>query len=456
MKKRIVSLVLAVLMLCALLPHTALSALAANPSGTCGAKLTWSFDAKSGKLTIKGSGEMTNYGIEEIPPWADYIDQITSVALPAELLSVGNMAFMECDQLKSVVIPAKVKRIGVEAFAACEALKTIRLPDSLVEIGAGAFAGCTALEEITLPKKLKSVGALCFLECENLKRIVATSNTPYVYTWVDPFDFGMQQEPQEPVDLDQVKDSKESEEYLATFCLHNPEQVEVYGYSKGAEGEVRSEKRDVYDRKTGETTKQTVKWARSLASYAKTYKYKFYPLDKFVDVKAGDAFQVPVAWAVGNKVTAGMDATHFAPAQTVTRAQAMTFFWAAQHKPKFKKASTQFVDVKKTDWFYKSVMWAVEQGVTAGTDATHFSPNKTCNRGEILAFLYASLKKPKVKISNPYKDVSNQWYKKAALWAYANGIEKGDYGKFSASTPCTRASTVTYLYRFLTGYGLVE
>ena len=453
MKKRIVSLVLAVLMLCALLPHTALSALAANPSGTCGAKLTWSLDAKSGKLTIKGSGEMTNYGIEECP-WAGYVDQITSVALPAELLSVGDLAFEDCYQLKSIEIPAKVKRIGVEAFAFCEALKTIRLPDSLVEIGTGAFAGCTALEEITLPKKLKTVGALCFLECENLKRIVATSNTPYVYTWIDPFDFGIQEE--EPVDLDQVKDSKESEDYLAAFCLYNPDQVEVYGYSKGAEGEVRSEKRDVYDRETGKTTKQTVKWARSLASYAKTYKYKFYPLDKFVDVKAGDAFQVPVAWAVGNKVTAGMDATHFAPAQTVTRAQAMTFFWAAQHKPKFKKASTQFVDVKKTDWFYKSVMWAVEQGVTAGTDATHFSPNKTCNRGEILAFLYASLKKPKVKISNPYKDVSNQWYKKAALWAYANGIEKGEKGKFNASTPCTRASTVTYLYRFFTGMDLAK
>jgi hypothetical protein len=112
--------------------------------------------------------------------------------------------------------------------------------------------------------------------------------------------------------------------------------------------------------------------------------------------------------------------------------------------------------VKKSGWFYKPVLWAVENKITAGTDATHFSPNKTCNRGEILTFLYAAMGKPKVKIQNPYSDVTNQWYKKAALWAYANGIEKGDYGKFSASTPCTRASVVTYLYRFMTGYGLVE
>ena len=172
----------------------------------------------------------------------------------------------------------------------------------------------------------------------------------------------------------------------------------------------------------------------------------------FEDVKAGTDYYNAVLWAAYHKpyqVTAGIDKTHFGPTKTVTRAQAMTFFWAALNRPKFKKANTQFVDVKKTDWFYKSVMWAVENGVTAGTDATHFSPNKTCNRGEILAFLYASLKKPKVKIKNPYKDVSNQWYKKAALWAYANGIERGEKGKFNASTPCTRASTVTYLYRFL-------
>ena len=179
----------------------------------------------------------------------------------------------------------------------------------------------------------------------------------------------------------------------------------------------------------------------------------------FEDVKQSDSYYNAVLWAVSHKpyqVTAGIDKTHFGPNQTVTRAQAMTFFWAALDRPKFKKASTQFVDVKKTDWFYKPVMWAVEQGVTAGTDATHFSPNKTCNRGEILTFLYASLKKPKVSIKNPYKDVGSQWYKKAALWAWANGIERGENGTFNASTPCTRASTVTYLYRFFTGQDLAQ
>ncbi len=179
----------------------------------------------------------------------------------------------------------------------------------------------------------------------------------------------------------------------------------------------------------------------------------------FLDIATDAYYYNAVVWAVSHKpyqVTAGIDKTHFGPDRTVTRAQAMVFFWAAKDRPKFKKASTQFVDVKKSDWYYKAVMWAVEKGITAGTDATHFSPNKTCNRGEILTFLYAAMNKPKVKIKSPYKDVTNQWYKKAALWAYSKGIEKGEKGKFNASTRCTRASTVTYLYRFMTGCGLAE
>ena len=183
------------------------------------------------------------------------------------------------------------------------------------------------------------------------------------------------------------------------------------------------------------------------------------PQNPFADVEKGADYYNAVLWAFYHKpyqVTAGIDKTHFGPDRTVTRAQAMTFFWAAKDRPKFKKASTQFVDVKKTDWYYKAVMWAVEKKITAGTDATHFSPNKTCNRGEILTFLYAAVGKPKVKIQNPYIDVTNQWYKKAALWAFEQRLERGELACFNASTPCTRASTVTYLYRFLTGYALVE
>ena len=480
MRRRILSLALAAVLLLSLLPGLAAPAAAAS-SGSCGKNLNWSFDAASGTLRITGSGEMDNYGDlssteKRWAPWHDYYEQIKSLSLPSGLTGVGDCAFEDCGELSAVSLPAKVRRIGHAAFSDCLSLRKINFPEGLTEIGADAFSGCEALESVSFPNSLRkigdyafyncslltelhfpeglrSVGAGAFLGCEQMQRVVAEGSQCYVYLFADyygiPYLPAMQADNLESMDLENGTDD-------CRRLLGPWDRVEIFGVAPGAEGEYRDEVRKVFDVETGDYRDESVRWAQSLDSYAAGHGYRFYPLNKFADVKAGDACRIPVAWAVGNKVTAGMDATHFAPKQTVTRAQAMTFFWAAQHKPKFQKASTRFVDVKKTDWFYKSVMWAVEQGVTAGTDATHFSPNKTCNRGEILAFLYASLKKPKVSIKNPYSDVGSQWYKKAALWAWANGIEKGENGTFNASTPCTRASTVTYLYRFFTGRDLAE
>ena len=103
------------------------------------------------------------------------------------------------------------------------------------------------------------------------------------------------------------------------------------------------------------------------------------------------------------------------------------------------------------------MLWAVENKITSGTDATHFSPNKTCIRSEILQFLYAAMEKPAYTIENPYSDVKKKhWYYDGAIWAYEKGLERGSNGKFKAKTPCTRAYVVTYLYRFITGKELVK
>ena len=176
--------------------------------------------------------------------------------------------------------------------------------------------------------------------------------------------------------------------------------------------------------------------------------------DPFVDVHESDWFFNPVMWAVGQTVTGGVDETHFAPQRTVMRADSMVFFWAANGRPAFTATDKTFKDVKKTHWAYDAVMWAVENGITAGTDAagTYFSPQRTCSRSEVLQFLYAAMGKPEYHIGNPYSDIKpSQWYYDGAIWAYENGLEKGEDGKFHAKTPCTRAYVVTYLYRYFTG-----
>ena len=179
----------------------------------------------------------------------------------------------------------------------------------------------------------------------------------------------------------------------------------------------------------------------------------------FEDVHDEDFFFNPVMWALDETVTGGVDDTHFAPERTVMRADSMVFFWAANGRPEFTATDKTFKDVKKKHWAYNAVMWAVENGITGGTDkeGNYFSPQRTCMRSEVLQFLYAAMGKPEISIENPYSDVKEKhWYFEGAIWAYEKGLEKGEDGKFQAKTPCTRGYVVTYLYRYFTGNELAE
>ena len=111
----------------------------------------------------------------------------------------------------------------------------------------------------------------------------------------------------------------------------------------------------------------------------------------FVDVKKSKYYYKPVLWAYQNGITNGVDATHFQPNGSCTRAQVVTFLWALSGKPNPKAGSNPFQDVKKSNWYYKAVLWAYQNGITSGVDATHFGPNQTCTRGQVVTFLYALL-----------------------------------------------------------------
>jgi hypothetical protein len=101
-------------------------------------------------------------------------------------------------------------------------------------------------------------------------------------------------------------------------------------------------------------------------------------------------------------------------------------------------------------YYYKAVLWAVENGITAGTSAITFSPSQTCNRSEILTFIYRALDSPACNRGNPFSDVKDgKWYAQTAAWAFDNHIELGEHGAFNPKTPCTRASTILYIYRAL-------
>ena len=107
-------------------------------------------------------------------------------------------------------------------------------------------------------------------------------------------------------------------------------------------------------------------------------------------------------------------------------------------------------DVEEKDFFYKAVLWAVEKNITTGTSATEFSPMKECNRAQVVTFLYRAMGEPEVtSTNNPFADVkADAWYGPAVLWAVENGITNGmSANEFGVNTTCNRAQVVTFLYR---------
>ena len=169
----------------------------------------------------------------------------------------------------------------------------------------------------------------------------------------------------------------------------------------------------------------------------------------FVDVATGSYYEDAVDWAVENGITKGTDDTHFSPDGICTRAQAVTFLWRTAGSPASKTSTMPFTDVPVGSYYYDAVLWAVENGITKGTSDTTFSPNMTCSRAQIVTFLWRSEKSPAAGTANPFADVkSTAYYADAVLWAVKENITKGTTSTtFSPDADCTRAQIVTFLWR---------
>ena len=174
----------------------------------------------------------------------------------------------------------------------------------------------------------------------------------------------------------------------------------------------------------------------------------------FVDVKPTDYFYNPVKWAVGKNITKGTSAVTFSPDKTCTRAEIVTFLWRDAGSPMPTISRNPFSDVSYSMGadFYNAILWASQNGITAGTTTTTFSPNKTCTRAEIVTFLWRYAKKPVGYGSNSFTDVNKNDhapYYDAILWAVSKGITNGSTTTtFAPNGTCTRAQAVTFLYRY--------
>ena len=170
----------------------------------------------------------------------------------------------------------------------------------------------------------------------------------------------------------------------------------------------------------------------------------------FTDVPEGSFYYAPVIWSVANGITNGVTATTFDPNGSCMRAHVVTFLWRAAGSPEPKTTKNPFVDVEKSSFYYKAVLWAVEKGITNGLDATHFGPLAYCNRAQVVTFLWRANGNPHPTSNrNPFTDVvGNSFYYNAVLWAVGKGITNGMTAtSFGVDSICNRAQVVTFLYR---------
>lgn len=208
MKKRLLSMILALGMMLTILPVNAITAWAENrkiiQSGNCGNNVTYDLTQNNDDttnptytLTIKGNGEMADFkesDMEGRAPWIaqkekitavtiengvtyvgayafDHCKKLTQITIHAQLDSIGEGAFRDCEGLTSIEIPKTVTSIGASAFSRCKGLSNIEIPETVVSIGGAAFNGCTGLTSIKIPATVTSIKEYTFNECSNLKNV---------------------------------------------------------------------------------------------------------------------------------------------------------------------------------------------------------------------------------------------------------------------------------------------
>ena len=183
MKKRILSILLAAVMLLATVPLGMVDTVWAISSrdtvvdsGTCGGTLNnsqlmkWTLTS-DGTLTISGEGNM--FGA----PWSQYKSKIKKVLIGEGVESISDNAFHYYENLRSVSLPSTLTSIGEAAFWACSSLQSITLPNNLTHIGLNAFRACHSLTQVLIPASVTNIDGSAFECCTGLTDVVFEGNS---------------------------------------------------------------------------------------------------------------------------------------------------------------------------------------------------------------------------------------------------------------------------------------
>jgi hypothetical protein len=171
---------------------------------------------------------------------------------------------------------------------------------------------------------------------------------------------------------------------------------------------------------------------------------------EFTDIETDTWYSEAVEWAVKMGITKGTSDSTFSPGDECTRAQIVTFLWRAAGCPEPTITENPFTDVDEDNDYYKAILWAAENGITTGTGDGTFDPYGSCSREQVVTFIWRANGEPEPEgTGETFSDVaSDSYYSKAVAWAAEQSITNGmGGGKFGTNVTCNRAQVVTFLYR---------
>ncbi len=459
MKKRILALLLAAVMVMAMVP----SVFAAEATGTCGENLTWAKSA-DGTLTISGTGDMTNYNMTTTGALVNLkslAGEFTSVVVESGVTSIGDDAFSYCDTLESVTIGDTVTRIGIHAFANCEALERVDLPASLTEVGLMAFDQCNALSDVyyagtreqwnsisigdgnepltqatihfagEAPAKNQIGDHITWALSGGTLTLTGTGEIPFFNSSIESITGSF---------TTAVIGSGITRIGNSTFFNCNELTTVTIPATVTAIDDLAftgcTALTDVY---FGGTEAQWAAITVGSSNEPLTKAAVHYNATSFTDVPANAWYAAEVEYAVEHGLMQGIPGGKFDPDGIFTQGQILTLL-----------ARRAGVDTRGCDpWYQAGVEWAKEKGVSDGE-----KPEETITRAELATLLYRCADSPAVSTSqmNKWPDASSipdSEAVSAMAWCVENGIINGTGdGKLLPLGTATRKEVAVMIQRY--------
>ena len=391
-----------------------------------------------------------------------YCQSLESIDLPMGLIAMDNDAFGFCVKLHDIELPMALSYIGYFAFNGCTSLGNLEFPPNLTYYTGGMFYDCTGITEVVFPEATIYVDDDTFAGCTNLKKIVFTGDLPtilaaFIGVTADAW-YPAGNESWTPASLLNYggsltwhamcknHDWGKWTPVVEATCTAGGIEERVCSECAWSEQRASEPAGHIWDDGVVNEDGETVYTCRVCSETTGELPF----VNPFTDVKEGDFYYDSVIWAVKKGITTGATETTFNPNGQCQRAAVVTFLWRAAGSPEPASTVNPFSDVKESDFFYKAVLWAVENKITNGLTETSFGPFELCNRAQVVTFLYRAMGTPEVTNTvNPFSDVDvSAFYGPAVLWAVENGITNGmGDGTFGIGSVCNRAQVVTFLYR---------